>query len=152
VGEYLQALVDCFLLYPAERYDIRGKEILRTGEKYYSVDLGLTDTLLGRPSQANIGHRLENVVFMELNRRYGNIKIGKNYDKEIDFVVKNHDGEIEYYQVSQTVASDETFERELSALRNTGDYYRKTILTMDPLETSDNGIVRKNIVNWLLEG
>ena len=152
VGEYLQALVDCFLLYPAERYDIRGKEILRTGEKYYSVDLGLTDTLLGRPSQANLGHRLENVVFMELNRRYGNIKIGKNYDKEIDFVVKNHDGEIEYYQVSQTVASDETFKRELSALRNTGDYYRKTILTMDPLETSDNGIVRKNIVNWLLEG
>ena len=152
VGEYLQALVDCFLLYPTERYDIRGKKILRTGEKYYSVDLGLTDTLLGRPSRANIGHRLENVVFMELNRRYGNIKIGKNYDKEIDFVVKNHDGEIEYYQVSQTVASDETFERELSALRNTGDYYRKTILTMDPLETSDNGIVRKNIVNWLLEG
>lgn len=151
VGEYLQALVDCFLLYPAERYDIRGKEILRTGEKYYSVDLGLTDTLLGRPSRANIGHRLENVVFLELNRRYGNVKIGKNYDKEIDFVAKNHDGEIEYYQVSQTVASDEIFERELSALRNTGDYYRKTILTMDPLETSDSGIVRKNIVNWLLE-
>ena len=152
VGEYLQALSDCFLVYPVERYDVRGKEILRAGEKYYSVDLGLVDVLLGRPSQANLGHRLENIVFLELNKRFGNVKVGKNYDKEIDFVVKNRDGELEYYQVSQTVASAETFEREMSAIKNTGDYYRKTILTMDLLEANDDGIARKNIINWLLEG
>lgn len=151
IDEYLQSLSDCFLLYPAGRYDIRGKEILRTGEKYYTVDLGLADVLLGRPSAANVGHRLENVVFLELNKRYGNVRVGKNYDKEIDFVVKNREGEMEYYQVSQTIASNETLERELAALKNTGDYYKKTILTMDLIESSENGISCHNLVNWLLD-
>jgi predicted AAA+ superfamily ATPase len=151
VDEYLQALIDCYLLYLAERYDIRGKEILRTGEKYYTVDLGLTDALLGRPSTKNLGHRLENVVFLELNKRYGNAKVGKNYGKEIDFVVKNREGEIEYFQVSQTIADKPTLERELSAIKNTGDYYKKTILTMDLLESSEEGISCRNLINWLLE-
>lgn len=152
VDDYLRALTDCFLLYSAERYDIRGKEILRSGEKYYSVDLGLMDALLGRPSMMNLGHRLENIVFMELNRRYGNVKIGKNYDKEIDFVVKNKGGDTEYYQVSQTLANEETLNRELAAFKNTGDHYARTILTMDPIETNDAGIMHKNIVRWLLSG
>ena len=151
VDEYLQALIDCYLLYLAERYDIRGKEILRTGEKYYTVDLGLTDALLGRPSTKNLGHRLENVVYLELNKRYGNAKVGKNYGKEIDFVVKNREGEIEYFQVSQTIADKPTLERELSAIKNTGDYYKKTILTMDLLESSEEGISCRNLINWLLE-
>jgi predicted AAA+ superfamily ATPase len=150
VNEYLQTLTDCYLLYPTERYDIRGKEILRAGEKYYTVDLGLADVLLERPSTANLGHRLENIVFLELNKRYGNVRIGKNYDKEIDFVVKNRDGEIEYYQVSQTISDEFTLERELASLKNTGDHYRKTILTMDPLETNEKGIACCNLIDWLL--
>ena len=150
VSEYLQAMTDCFLLYCVERYDIRGKDILRTGEKYYTVDLGLADTLLGRPSTANVGHRLENIVFLELNKRYGNVRVGKNYDKEIDFVIRNHEGEMEYYQVSQTIAGGDTLKRELAAMKNTGDYYKKTVLTMDLLESSEDGIMCRNLINWLL--
>lgn len=151
VVEYLRTLTDCYLLYLIERYDIRGKEILRAGEKYYTVDLGLADILLERPSTANLGHRLENIVFLELNKRYGNVRIGKNYDKEIDFVVKNRHGEIEYYQVSQTIANESTLERELASLKNTGDYYKKTILTMDPLEANEKGIMCRNLIDWLYD-
>ncbi|MBQ2659707.1 ATP-binding protein [Candidatus Saccharibacteria bacterium] len=149
VDEYLGAMRDCFLLYRADRYDIRGKNILRTGEKYYSVDLGFADALLGRPSSASVGHRLENIVYLELKKRYRDVWIGKNYDKEIDFVIKNTDGEVEYYQVTQTLASEETRKRELSAIENTGDYYRRTILTMDLAETSEKGIRCRNLVDWL---
>ena len=151
VDEYLQAMLDCFLLYRAERYDIRGKNILRTGEKYYSVDLGLADALLGRPSSANLGRRLENIVYLELKKRYSDVWVGKNYDKEIDFVVKNQSGDAEYFQVSQTIASDDTRLRELASIENTGDYYRRTILTLDPLETSEKGIPCRNLINWLTE-
>ena len=151
VDGYLQALADCFLLYRAERYDIRGKELLRTGSKYYSVDLGLADILLGRPSTANLGHRIENIVFLELNKRCRSVYVGKNYTREIDFVVKNHANETEYYQVSQTVADQATLERELSAIKNTGDHHVRTILTMDPLESNENGINCRNLVNWLLD-
>lgn len=151
VEGYLSAMQDCFLLYRISRYDIRGKNLLRTGEKYYSVDLGFADALLGRPSSANVGHRLENIVYLELKKRYRDVWIGKNYDKEIDFVVKNTDGEAEYYQVAQTLSSAETLKRELSAIENTGDYYRRTILTMDLVETSEKGIRCRNLVDWLTE-
>ena len=151
VDEYIQAMIDCFLFYRAERYDIRGKNILRTGEKYYTVDLGLANALLGRPSSANLGHRLENIVYLELKRRYGDVWIGKNYDKEIDFVVKNRQGETEYYQVSLTIADQSTLDRELSAIENTGDYYRRTILTLDLIDTDEKGIQCRNVINWLLD-
>lgn len=151
VDEYLQAMMDCFLLYRSARYDIRGKNILRTGEKYYTVDLGLADVLLGRPSSVNLGHRLENIVYLELKKRYGQVWVGKNYDKEIDFVVKNLNGETEYFQVSQTVVDKATLSRELASIENTGDYYKRTILTMDLLETSEKGILCRNLINWLVE-
>ena len=105
--------------------------------------------MLGRPSSASVGHRLENIVYLELKKRYRDVWIGKNYDKEIDFVIKNTDGEVEYYQVTQTLASEETRKRELSAIENTGDYYRRTILTMDLAETSEKGIRCRNLVDWL---
>lgn len=150
VENYLEALADCFLLYRAQRYDIRGKELLRTLEKYYSVDLGLTDVLLGKPAQADLGHRLENLVYLELLKRYGAVRIGKNYEKEIDFVVRNRAGEPEYFQVAQTLAAPGTLERELSALENTGDHYQRTILSLDPLEASEHGVACKNLIDWLL--
>lgn len=152
VSEYLQAMVDCYILCRAERYDIRGKELLRAGEKYYSIDLGFVDAVLGRSTMENSGHRIENIVYLELKKRYHEVRVGKNYDKEIDFIVKNKQGEMEYYQVSQSLADLSTRERELSALKNTGDYYKKTILSMDLIETSEDGIMCRNLISWLGEG
>jgi predicted AAA+ superfamily ATPase len=151
VDYYLTALGDCFILYEARRFDIRGKKLLKTLEKYYAVDLGLVNAILGRPSGADLGHRLENVVYLELIKRYPKVWIGKNYEKEIDFVVKNQDGVTEYFQVAQTVAETRTLEREISAIKNTGDHYKNMILTLDLFTTDENGIECKNIVEWLLE-
>lgn len=151
VDNYLTALQDCYVLYKAGRFDIRGKKLLKTLEKYYVVDLGLVDTVLGRPSSADVGRRLENMVYLELLYRYGKVWIGKNYEKEVDFVVKNSNGVTEYFQVSQTVADDKTLGREVDAFQNTGDNYRKTLLTLDPFDTDEAGIERRNVVNWLME-
>ena len=152
VAGFLAALEDCYLVYPVQRFDIRGKQLLKTLEKYYAVDLGLIDTVLGLPSDANAGHRLENLVFLELNHRYdGRVWIGKNYEKEIDFVAKNPDGTLDYYQVAESAAGAETFAREVASLENTGDRYSKTLLTLDYLETNSGGIARKNVINWLTE-
>lgn len=152
VDGYLTALSDCYILYEAKRFDIRGKSLLKTLSKYYAVDLGLVNALLGLPASVDSGHRLENIVFLELYKRYnGQVWVGKNYDKEIDFVAKRTDGTIDYYQVAKTLADDATRSREFAAIDNTGDDYNKTILSMDVLETDDHGIRRKNIINWLCE-
>jgi predicted AAA+ superfamily ATPase len=150
VDNYLNALTDCFILYETKRFDIRGKKLLKTLEKFYVVDLGLVDTVLGRPSNADVGRRLENIVFLELIKRYPKVWIGKNYEREIDFVIKNQDGVTEYFQVAQTVAETKTLEREMSAVKNTGDNYMKTILTLDLFKTDETGIECKNVIDWLL--
>lgn len=151
VNNFLKALADCFILYPAKRFDVKGKNLLRTKEKYYAVDVGLANSMLGLPSTVDIGHRLENIVFLELRKRYGSqVWIGKNYNKEIDFVVRNRTGLTEYYQVAETIADPSTLSREITSL-NTGDEYKKTLLTMDLISSNEGGIIRKNIVDWLLE-
>ena len=149
VKSYIDALIDCYIFYNAERYDIRGKQLLKTQDKYYAVDLGLTDTVLGRPTNADYGRKLENLVFLELKHRYVNVYIGKNFNKEIDFVTKDSNGIITYYQVSWTTMNQETFEREVSAFKNTGDNYRKILLTMDKFPANENDIQRINIIDWL---
>lgn len=152
VSNYLDALSDCYILYPTQRFDIRGKQLLKTLEKYYVVDLGLVDAVLGIPSGADVGHRLENIVFLELFKRYdGKVWVGKNYEKEIDFVCKNLDGTLDYYQVAETAVGPETLARELASIENTGDRYRKTLLTLDLIETDEAGVARRNIVNWLCD-
>ena len=152
VSSYLDALSDCYILYPTQRFDIRGKQLLKTLEKYYAVDLGLVDAVLGMPSGADVGHRLENIVFLELFKRYdGKVWVGKNYEKEIDFVCKNLDGTLDYYQVAETAAGPETLARELASIENTGDKYRKTLLTLDLIETDESGVAKRNIVNWLCD-
>ncbi len=152
VAGFLEALSECYILYPTQRFDIRGKQLLKTLEKYYVVDMGLLDVILGLPTNVDVGHRLENVVFLELYKRYnGQVWVGKNYEREIDFVAKNTDGTLDYYQVAETVAATETFAREVNGFLNTGDKYRKTILTLDLLEADEAGILRRNIVNWLCE-
>ena len=150
VEKYLEALVESFVLYKVSRYDIKGKNYLTTGSKYYLSDVGLRYYLLGSKN-ADEGHILENVVYLELLRRGYEVYIGKNDDLEVDFVAVNEKGE-EYYQVSYTVREEKTLERELKPLNNINDHNPKYLLTTDYTPyTSHNGIKQINVFDWLLE-
>lgn len=150
VENYISALVDSFILYPAQRYDIKGKEYLRFGEKYYVIDIGLRYLLLGKKG-GDTGHILENIVYLELLRRGYSVYIGKVNSEEVDFVAVNAKG-TEYYQVAQTVRSDVTLLRELRPLENIRDHNPKFLLTLDnDPEVSYNGIRQLNVLDWLSE-
>ncbi len=150
VEKYLEALVESFVLYKVSRYDIKGKNYLTTGSKYYLSDIGLRYYLLGSKN-ADEGHILENVVYLELLRRGYEVYIGKNDDNEVDFVAVNEKGE-EYYQVSYTVKDEKTLERELKPLDNINDHNPKFLLTADYTPyTSHNGIKQINVFDWLLD-
>lgn len=150
VAEYVNALLKNYLLFRAERYNIKGREYLETLEKYYLGDLGFRFWLLGKTKQ-DVGRCLENVVYLELLRRYRSVAIGKIGEREVDFVASDQAGP-HYYQVSQTVMESATLERELSALQSIHDDYPKTLLTLDRIGSSDhNGIKQKNVIDWLLE-
>jgi hypothetical protein len=148
VESYLYALTDSYILYRVGRYDIHGKEYLKTGHKYYLADVGLRYYLLGSAG-SDAGRILENVVFLELLRRGGEVSIGKINDMEIDFVVQQ--GSLrEYYQVALSTREETTLERELRCLRAVKDNYPKFLLTMDDDPPSDNnGIDRINVLDWL---
>lgn len=150
VEGYLGALRDSFIVYKADRYDVKGKQRLSTGAKYYVTDIGLRYYLLGT-KQADMGHILENVVYLELLRRGYEVHVGKVGDAEVDFVAINDEGE-EYYQVSQTVMEEKTLRRELAPLETIHDHNPKYLLTMDfvPL-VSHNGIKQMNALDWLLK-
>lgn len=150
VESYLSALVDSFVLYKAQRYDIKGKQYLSTGAKYYVADIGLRYYLLGT-KRVDMGHILENIVYLELLRRGYEVYIGKIGDAEIDFIAINDEGE-EYYQVALTVLDENTLKRELSSLESIHDHNPKYLLTMDytPL-TSHNGIKQINVLDWLMK-
>jgi predicted AAA+ superfamily ATPase len=149
VENYLSALANAFLAFPVSRFDIRGKALLQTLKKYYIADPAFRVLLADAPP-SDYGRVLENVVALELMRRYEKVWIGKNRDKEIDFVVRSVRGEYAYYQVAQTVRDTATLERELAAFP-TGDHYPKTLLTLDIEEGTHNGIKQQNAINWLLE-
>lgn len=152
VLQYLEYLAGCYLIYPASRYDIRGKKILSTQDKFYLVDLGLRDILLGGQPNSDLGHRLENIVYLELLRRKeGRIYIGRQDTLEVDFVVEKPRGEREYYQVAYTVSSDSTLQRELAPLQKIRDNFPKKIITHDTISENFEGIEKINIVDWLLE-
>lgn len=150
VEGYLGALRDSFIVYKADRYDVKGKQRLTTGAKYYVTDIGLRYYLLGT-KQADMGHILENVVYLELLRRGYEVHVGKVGDAEVDFIAINDEGE-EYYQVSQTVMEEKTLRRELAPLESIHDHNPKYLLTMDfvPL-VSHNGIKQMNALDWLLK-
>ena len=150
VETYLKALSDSFILYPVGRFDIRGKQQLRTQEKYYVVDLGLRRIFLGKEKDADRGHLLENVVYLELLRRGGEVFIGKVDSNEVDFIVKNNDGTISYYQVAYTAKESRTMERELKPLRDITDNYPKYLLTTDEFEYDESGMQILNVGKWLL--
>lgn len=149
--KYLNYLTQSYILYAAPRYDIKGKELLTTNEKYYLVDLGLRNITTSNKYDTDLGHKLENVVYFELLRRGGKIYVGKNNDKEIDFVVQKPNNEREYYQVAYTVNDEKTFNREISAFNNLKDNYPKYLLSLDFDNTSINGIQKINVIDWLLQ-
>jgi predicted AAA+ superfamily ATPase len=148
--KYLEFLTNSYIIYAAPRYDIKGKELLSTNPKYYLVDLGLKNITTTNKYDADLGRKLENVVYFELLRRGGKIYAGKNNDKEIDFVVQKPNNEREYYQIAFTVNDEKTFEREISAFRNIRDNYPKFLLTLDFDNTSIEGIHKVNVIDWLL--
>ncbi|MBR1376360.1 MAG: ATP-binding protein [Bacilli bacterium] len=150
VESYLESLVESFIFNKVSRYDIKGKQYLQSGEKYYATDVTMRYALLGRKN-IDLGHVLENVVYLELIRRGYKVYIGKSGNKEIDFVAENKDG-ITYFQVAYTVRDGETLKRELEALETINDNYPKFILTMDvDPEVSYDGIRKINVLDWLLK-
>jgi predicted AAA+ superfamily ATPase len=151
VEKYIEYLVASFVFYCVNRFDIKGKKQLATLEKYYLVDVGLLNVLVGRDRMADRGHILENVVYLELLRRGYKIWTGTLRNGEIDFTVKNRNGEIEYYQVSWEISSPETEEREFAPLATVKDNYPKFLLTTESFPQSRAGIIHKNVFEWLLE-
>lgn len=149
--KYLNFLTQSYILYAAPRYDIKGKNLLSTNEKYYVVDLGLRNITATNKYDTDLGHKLENVVYFELLRRGGKVYVGKLNDKEIDFVVQKPNNEREYYQVAYTVNDEKTFNREISSFKNIKDNYPKYLLTLDFDNTSIDGIRKLNVIDWLLE-
>ncbi|RLD55644.1 MAG: hypothetical protein DRJ01_16355 [Bacteroidetes bacterium] len=150
VEKFIDYLVESFVFYRVNRFDIKGKKQLATLEKYYIVDVGLLNVLIGRERRADRGHILENIVFLELLRRGYKIWTGRLRSGEIDFTVKNHTGEIEYYQVAWDISNDETQTREFAPLEIIKDNYPKILLTTDSFTQNKSGIIHKNVFEWLL--
>ena len=144
-------LVDSLLFYEASRYNIKGRKLLTTQNKYYVVDLSLRN-LFVKTSSSNIGHILEDIVYLELIRRGYEVYIGQFDDKEIDFVAIDSQQQISYYQVSATTLDESTLQRELYPLMQIKDNYPKYLLTLDDLfgTANYNGILKQNIIDWLL--
>jgi len=151
VEKFIEYLVRSFVFYCVNRFDIKGKKQLATQEKYYLVDVGLLNVLVGRDRTADRGHILENVVYLELLRRSYKIWTGALRNAEIDFTVKNRFGGIEYYQVSWEISNPETARREFAPLETVRDNYPKFLLTTESFPQSRAGIIHKNVFDWLLE-
>lgn len=150
VNAYISALEKAYVFYPVSRYDVKGKEYLKTLQKYYIVDTGLRNMLLGY-RDVDRGHILENVVYLELLRRDYKVSIGKVGDKEIDFLATKPDEKI-YFQVTESLLDKSVRDREISALKSVKDNYDKVVLSLDTsFVESDNGIKLMNIVDFLLE-
>jgi predicted AAA+ superfamily ATPase len=150
VETYLEALSDSYLFYEATRYDIQGKMNLKSEHKYYICDLGLRNMMLGTMNK-DIGYQIENIVFLELQRRGNTINIGKSgRGTEVDFVTVR-DMQITYYQVAATVLDEETLKRELIPLKQIHDNYPKVLLTLDNFTCDHDGIQQINLIDWLLK-
>lgn len=149
IDDYLSALCESYIFYQAPRFDIKGKEYLKTGAKYYIADVALRRFLLTDKRQ-DFGHILENIIFLELHRRGYKVYVGKYDDKEVDFVaIKNE--HITYYQVALSVMDEKTLQRELAPLQGIKNHHPKILLTLDPLpSTPHNGIWQHNALDWLL--
>jgi predicted AAA+ superfamily ATPase len=151
VEKYLDYLVSSFVFYKVNRFDLKGKKQLATQEKYYLVDAGLLNVLVGKERITERGHILENIVYLELLRRGNKVWTGTARNTEVDFVCKNPTGEIDYYQVAWQMTNESTVEREFGALEKINDNYPKYLLTTDSFTQNRSGIRHMNVFNWLLE-
>lgn len=153
IDVYLKGLLDSYLLYKCERYDIKGKKYLESNAKYYVVDVGLRTALLGQKN-ADYGHILENVVYLELLRRGYKVSVGRIYSAgknlEVDFVAQKAGGQVEYYQIALYALEPTTLQRELAPLEAIDDNYPKFILSLDFGSGETKGIKRLNVIDWLL--
>lgn len=150
VENYISALTDSYIFYPVQRFDAKGKQLLKTGLKLYVADVGLRQVINGTKG-GDLGHVLENIVYLELARRGGEVYVGKAGDSEIDFVVIRGDQKA-YYQVSLSVRDDATMQRELAPLKSISDNFPKCLLTLDndPVVYHD-GIKQEYVLDWLME-
>lgn len=149
VEKYISMLRSAFIFYSVERYDVKGKQLLKTLGKNYIIDLGFRNMLLGY-RDADRGHIIENIVFLELIRRDYHVYIGKFKETEIDFVAEKPNDKL-YIQVTESMLSPETRERELRPLQMIPDNYEKIVLSMDRnYITSYDGIKSLNLIDWLL--
>jgi hypothetical protein len=149
VDDYIDALCESFIFYEAERFDIAGKELLKSNKKLYMVDLGLRNHILPKKNY-DLGFSIENIVYFELLRRGFQVNIGKLGDSEVDFVARKED-EIVYYQVTADMTAESTFEREMRPLRQIKDNYEKIVLTLDRYTLGNyEGIKVVNVSDWLL--
>lgn len=158
VENYIDGFKNAHVLYQADRYDVKGKKLLKTLNKFYLVDMGIRQHLLGNKDKDD-GHILENIVYLELLRRGYTVYVGKVDIKdkdgkikalEVDFVAENENG-TEYYQIANTVLDNEVLQRELRPLESIRDHYPKFILTRDYGTADYNGIKKLNVLEWLLE-
>jgi len=150
VEKYIEYLVESFVFYKVNRFDLKGKKQLATQEKYYLVDVGLLNVLVGKERITDRGHILENIVYLELLRRGNKIWTGTSRNSEVDFVCKTPTGDIEYYQVAWQITSENTVEREFGALEKINDNYPKYLLTTDSFTQNRSGVIHYNVFNWLL--
>ncbi len=151
VDKYLKALTESFVFYKADRFDIKGRNLLKTLSKYYIVDTGLRNVLLP-PSSPDLGHQIENIVYLELLRRDFRVNVGKVGDREVDFVASSKN-QLIYFQVATTVLAEETLERELEAFSGIPDNFPRVLLTLDdiPSYANHNGVHQIYLLDWLLE-
>lgn len=151
VNDYVGALTESFIFYPAERFDIAGKQLLSTNKKYYMVDLGIRNHILPKKSY-DLGFSVENIVFFELLRRGYKIAVGKYQNTEVDFVAQKQ-GAILYIQATADMTAKETFDREMKSFYRIHDNYEKIVLTLDKLSPGNyNGIKVIHLIDWLAEG
>lgn len=150
VSDYIDALIEPYVFYPAERFDVIGKQLLKQNRKLYIADIGLRNHIVPR-SGFDLGFVLENIVFLELRRRGFQVNVGKAGGLEIDFAVRK-DSELNYFQVTASMTEKSTFDREMASLLAVRDNYPKTILTLDRFTVGNyNGIRVINAVDWLLD-
>ena len=151
VQAYVDALLEAYFFYDIKRFDIKGKEFLRTLGKYYIVDIGLRNYLLGFRNRDS-GHALENVVYFELLRRGYDVSIGKIDNLEADFIATKADDKV-YVQVTESMNSEDVRKRELAPLQKISDNYEKIILSMNPgMDSSYDGIKSVSLIDWLISG
>jgi len=149
VARYIRSLTEAFLFYKVNRFDVKGKKLLNTHEKYYPVDTGLARAVLDRGVD-DTSRPLENIVFLELIRRGYRVRAGSFKDREVDFTAEKN-GVLEYYQVCLTMLNDSTYEREIRSLKSIDDNYPKIILSLDGVVRDvPDGLIHRNVIEWLL--